>query len=76
MVHSLLGSLGGQDFSYLGRNDISYTHLGCFSAPGGAGGGRRGFDNASQMSMFPIRQAVPVGLPACFAPGLIGLGFS
>jgi len=68
-VHSLLGSLGGnwgQDFLYLGRNDILYTHLGCFSAPGGAGGGRRGFGNASQMSVFPIRQVVPVGLSAHF----------
>ena len=68
-MRSLLGSLGGNwgwDFLYLGRNDISYTHLGCFSALGGAGGGRRAFGNASQMSVFQIRQAVPVGLAARF----------
>jgi len=68
-VRSLLGSLGarwGWDFLYLGRNDISYTHLGCFSAPGGAGGARKAFGNVSQMSVFQIRQAVPVGLAAQF----------
>jgi hypothetical protein len=39
-----------------------YTHLGCFSAPGGAGGSRKALENAFQKSGFPIRQAVPVGL--------------
>jgi hypothetical protein len=41
---------------------VIYTHLGCFSAPGGAGGSRKAHENAFQKSRFPIRQAVPVGL--------------
>ena len=78
MLHSLLGSLGGdwgREILYLGLNDILYTHLGCFSARGGAGGDGRAFLHVFQMSVFPIRQVVPVGLPG-FAPGLFGLGFS
>ena len=35
--------VGGQDILYLQGNDILYTYLGCFSAPGGVGGGRRAF---------------------------------
>ena len=49
-----------------GINDILYTHLGCFSTWGGVGGSRRAFLHAFQMSMFPIRQAVPVGFAAHF----------
>jgi len=37
-----------------------------FWHPRGTGGDGRGFDNASQMSVFSIRQVVPVGLPAWF----------
>ena len=50
----------------MGRNDIFYTHLGCFGGEGRAGGGGRATGNVSQMSGFPIRQAVPVGLWARF----------
>jgi hypothetical protein len=66
-----------RDFLYLGRNHILYTHLGCFSAPGEAGGSSRAFDNAYHQSGFPIWQAVPDGLLALrFAPGRVGLGFA
>jgi hypothetical protein len=64
-VRSLLGSLAGdwgREILYLGGNGTLYTHLGCFGGPGGAGGSRRASGNASQMSGFPIRQVVPVGL--------------
>jgi len=56
----------GLENLYLGRNDTLYTHLGCFGGKGRAGGGGRATGNASQMSGFPIRQAVPVGLWARF----------
>jgi len=66
-VRSLLGGFGVRNFVFdLGRNDILYTHLGCFGGEGKAGGGGRACGNASQMSGFPIRQAVPVGLWARF----------
>jgi hypothetical protein len=68
-VRSLLGSLGGnwgREFLYLGRISILYAHLGCFGAPGGAGGSGRACGNMFQLSGFPIRQAVPVGLWARF----------
>ena len=64
-VRSLLGTLGGefgQEILYLGRNDTLHTHLGYFGVSGRAGGSGRGFDNAYHQSVFPIRQAVPVGL--------------
>ena len=66
LAAGLVGGELGAGFLYLVRNDISYTYLGCFSMLGGVGGGRRAFGNASQMSMFQIRQAVPVGLSAHF----------
>jgi len=46
---SLLGTLGriGCDFRweilYFGGSRVGYTHLGCFGAPGRAGGGWRAF---------------------------------
>jgi hypothetical protein len=55
-VRSLLGSLGGnwgREFLYLGRNDILYTHLGCFGAPGGAGAGAKSLENVFQESGLP-----------------------
>jgi hypothetical protein len=56
VVRSLLGSLGGnsgREFLYLVRNDILYTHLGCFGAPGGTGASAKSFDNAYQKSGLP-----------------------
>jgi hypothetical protein len=41
---------------------VIYTHLGCLSARGGAGGSRKVLENVFQKSGFQIRQAVPVGL--------------
>jgi hypothetical protein len=73
----MLGSTFGREILYLVRNSIRYTHLGCFSASGGAGAGARAFGNAFQASGFPIRQAVPVGLLGLrLTPGLVGPGFS
>ena len=65
-MHLLLGGNWGREIWYLGRNDMLHTHLGYFGASGRAGGGGRAMGNASQMSGFPIRQAVPVGLWAQF----------
>jgi hypothetical protein len=62
----LVGGELGVGILYLGRNSILYAHLGCFGAPGAAGGSGRACGNASQLSGFPIRQAVPVGLWARF----------
>ena len=61
----------GLEILNLGRNNTLYTHLGCFGGEGKVGegkwgGGRRASGNTSQMSGFPIRQAVPVGLWARF----------
>jgi hypothetical protein len=41
---------------------VVYTHLGCFGAPGGAGGGGIAFIRCQTNHFFPIRQAVPDGL--------------
>jgi len=66
LAAGLVGGDWWRDFLYLGRNDILYTHLGCFGTRGVAGGSGRAFGNASQMSVFQIRKAVPVGLLARF----------
>jgi hypothetical protein len=77
-VRSLLGSLGGnwgQKFLYLAGNDILYTHLGCFGAPGEQKRALNRLTMCSRSLAFLIRQAVPVSfLSLSFAPGLIGLG--
>jgi hypothetical protein len=55
-LRSLLRTLGGifgREISYLGRNGILYTHLGCFGAPGGVGASTKSFDNAYQKSGLP-----------------------
>jgi len=63
-------------FFIFGYIRVTYTHLGCFGARGGAGGSAKALDNASQKSRLPIRQVVPVGLLGLdFGPGLVGLGF-
>ena len=55
---------------YINRN----THLGCFGAPGEAGGCGRTCGNVFQKSGFQIRQGVPVGLLGLrIAAGLVGL---
>ena len=41
---------------------VSYTHLGCFGAPGGAGAGAKSLTMRSRSPSFQIRQSVPVGL--------------
>jgi hypothetical protein len=58
-VRSLLGLMGGDCgvgnfiFRNNGRNDILYTHLGCFGAPGGVGVGAKSFENGFQKSGLP-----------------------
>ena len=38
-----IGLIGGQEIVYFGGSGVCYTHLGCFGARGGAGGGRRAY---------------------------------
>ena len=58
------GCVGGGKLYILGVAGYItiYTHLGCFGARGGAGGGWRAFIRCQICPVFPIRQAVPVGL--------------
>jgi hypothetical protein len=75
-----VGLVGGdfrREIVYFGGSRVQYTHLGCFAARGGAGGGWTAFIRCQICGAFQIGQAVPVGLFGLgFAPGLIGLGFS
>ena len=60
---ALTAGLVGRDFGAgFFIFDILYTHLGCFGTQGGVGGSGRVFEHMFQMSVFPIRQAVLVGL--------------
>jgi hypothetical protein len=55
-LRSLLGALGGdfgRDILYLGVAGYSYTHLGCFGARGGAGGGAKSLENGFHQSGLP-----------------------
>jgi hypothetical protein len=47
----------------LGRNDILYTHLGCFGARGRAGGSAKSFENTFQESGLPNWASGASGLP-------------
>ena len=40
---------------------VSYTHLGCFGAPGGAGASAKSLTMHSRSPAFQIRQVVPRG---------------
>ena len=53
----------GWEIVYFEGSRVVYTHLGCFGTPGRAGGGGRVFIQCQINQFFPIRQAVPVGLP-------------
>ena len=52
----------GREIVYLGGSRVCYTHLGCFGARGGMGGGCRAYIRSHINQFFPIRQAVPGGL--------------
>ena len=77
-MHSLLGLLGGdwgQDFLYLGINDILYTHLGCFSAQGEQEEAGEHFCMRSRCLCSHLGRQCQLGLLLIFTPGLVGLGF-
>jgi hypothetical protein len=68
----------GREIVYFGGSRAHYTHLGCFGARGGAGGGGRAYrqSQTNQISS-QLGNRCQVGLLGLgFAPGLVMLGFS
>jgi hypothetical protein len=68
----------GREILYFGGSRVQYTHLGCFGARGGSGGGGRAYircqtnQNPSQLGRQCLLDLLRLG----FAPGLVALGFS
>ena len=70
--------VGGREIVYFGGSGVRYTHLGCFGAPGGAGGGWRAYIRSQTNQFFSQlgNQCQLVLLGFGFALGLLGLHFS
>jgi len=69
------GHIWAENFVF-GCSRVSYTHLGCFGAPGEQEQVLNRLTMHPRSPAFPIRQAVPVGLLGLgFAAGLTGHGF-
>jgi hypothetical protein len=76
-----VGHIGGDfgwEIVYFGGSRVCYTHLGCFGAPGGAGGGGRASPRCqTNQFLSQLGKRCQLGLLGLgFALGLVVLGFS